>query len=146
MSEAEATAIYTQVLDAITATQIGSGWTMNDQLDKLGKQILTGYKGSFPHDVAPKLKAGECSIVNQDVMGGKGIHWLALINVDGKLYGYDSFGRNMNKLINYRKPIVNDSKDQEQDLGGKLEENCGQRCLSWLYVAQNYGIENAMQI
>jgi len=66
---------------------------------------------------------------------------------NNKIYLYDSFGRNPERLL----PILN------QNLGGNIyfedvkeqrneEMNCGQRCMAWLFCAHVYGIKNAIKI
>lgn len=142
MSEPDITAKYKQML-AYVQSNMGSDWTQNSQLDKMGHSLLSTYQGSFPYDVAPELQNEQSCIINLDKSGNKGIHWMALYKEDGTVYGYDSFGRRMNKLMPLEQHVTNDTKDKEQK---DSQNNCGQRAIAWLRCVEKYGIENALNI
>ena len=105
--------------------------TYDSELRKIGKKLFgTKFKGVFPSDALPVLRNGQCAIMNVDGSKEPGSHWMSLHKHNGKLYGYDSFGRNMNKLVSkFDRVIINDTKDKEQ---GDSESNCGQRCVAWI--------------
>jgi hypothetical protein len=121
--------------------EVGNGNTMNSKLDAYGKKHLVTYTGAYPYDAMPKLKHGQSCIVNQDKRGNPGIHWFAVCNDHGRLYGYDSFGRKMDKYI--KRNVISDTEDREQL---SKEENCGARCLAFLHCYEKYGIDHAMRI
>lgn len=147
MIESDVEAWYRNVVD-----QIQSGIAKkyhkrsnvtNITLDAIGKNLIRGYKGSYPYDKLPDLKNGEKAIINQDSHDEPGSHWMAVCRVNGKLYGYDSFARNIERLIPIHKSISNDTKDREQTV---KETNCGARSLAFLYAVDELGIDNAMKI
>lgn len=102
--------------------------------------------GSFPHDRLPPLKENEKAIINTDASGSPGEHWMAVTQAGGKLYGYDSFGRRIDTLVPAMAPaqsVSNDTADKEQ---ADAEQNCGARCLAWLYAVDRLGLQKAMLI
>jgi hypothetical protein len=105
---------------------LGRGITTGDQLYRLGKTLFgTRFKGVYTdRDKLPKLKDGECLIVNRKT----GEHWVAMANLIGRrgIRTYDSFNR-QSYLGGYRSGDVDGKPDQMV-----YESNCGQRSLSWL--------------
>jgi len=64
--------------------------------------------------------------------------------MNNKNYFYDSFGRYKSQLIpKLNGKYVNSDLDAEQSL---KNEDCGQRCLSWLGVVEVLGIDYATLI
>jgi hypothetical protein len=118
--------------------------TDNLEIDAYCFKNIKNYVGTYPFDLAPILKNGQSCIINLDSSEGPGEHWMSLIKNKSKLYGYDSFGRKINKLIKLKfRPIINDTKDKEQDLI-KTETNCGQRSISWLICFKKYGLQSLL--
>lgn len=110
-------------------SKIGNTTTSESTLDKLGRRLFKGeWDGVFPAD-AVKIK--RYGIANFDETGETGSHWIAIVKTNNKYIFYDSFGR------------ADWDDDAEQDTA---ETNCGQRCLAWLLVAHNHGIEKALTI
>ncbi len=122
---------------------IGNKSTDSLQLNQLGKKLFGNkFLGCYPIDQIPVMKQGQYCILNQDKTGGPGIHWLGCYKNNNHYNIYDSFGRSSDKLLGLKNTI--DSKhDAEQK---EIEQNCGQRSLSWLLCVQKYGIENALLI
>lgn len=133
---------YNRVLKNIESVT-GTTDTTNHTLDKIGRRILLNYRGSFPYDQLPTLEDGESAIINQDKAGEPGSHWMAVFMANNKLYGYDSFGRSINKLVPIGEDIENDTEDKEQ---ADEQTNCGARCLAFIYCVENCGLENALKI
>lgn len=121
--------------------ELGGGWTTSDAIERYGHRHLRTFVGCFPYDKLPDLKDGQSCVVNQDRAGGSGIHWFAVCKVGGVLYGYDSFGRPMDKYI--ARPVRNDTHDREQLT---RENNCGARACAFLHCYEKYGIHQALQV
>lgn len=106
------------------------------------KNIIPGFKGSFPFDVRPKLRNNESVILNLDKKNKPGSHWISIIKTNNKHYIYDSLG----KYYKYSKPYKNSifvDRDREQKYS---EDNCGQRALAWILTVHSEGIEKALKI
>ena len=141
MSKYEILKEYEQVLMKIEDI-LGSGITSNLQVDRLGFQLFdTDYLGTFSSDEFPKyIKIGQCFILNTESSRSKqGIHWVAFYKYkDGKLYGYDTFNRNVKSLSPYwqHKRIINANIDRDQSY---KEYSCGSRSISWILLFKSYG-------
>ena len=100
-----------------------------------------------------KMKRDSYVIVNVDKMSQPGSHWCAVYKgVSGKIvYIYDSFGRNIkklmpllyNRIVKSGYKIITPDEDPEQD---KSSFVCGVLSIAWLKLINNYGIENALYI
>ena len=123
--------------------------TNNIELDRLGK-ILFGdlFLGVFSSDEFPKnIQNGQMFIINNKSSKSKtnGEHWLAFIKSDKnkdhkpRLYGYDSFNRDIHKLSPYfrHKRFVNANSNRDQSFYG--ESNCGERSVCWLISFAKWG-------
>jgi len=110
-------------------------------LTEAGKSLFSKrFKGVYASDeistLLDNLKHGEMIIVNLDKRDSTGSHWIALVNHQKQIILYDSFGRQIPE-------VINTEDDAEQSL---LEEDCGARCLAFLWVYYRLGIEPALQI
>lgn len=92
-------------------------------------------------------------IVNNDFIGGPGIHWLACIKQGKNLYIYDSFGRLgkniLPKLVDRMRQkgyIIHDADTSDQDQYGDTSVDCGHRACSALMIAHKYGIRAFMTL
>jgi hypothetical protein len=92
------------------------------------------FVGVFTKDQLPRHIQGYAT-ANLDDSNEPGSHWVAI--ADNVIY--DSFGRSL-KGFGSR---VRTEDDAEQ---GMLETNCGQRCVAWLLVFDNFGREEAILI
>ena len=116
---------------------LGSGITNNTQLEKLTTHLFDNFIGVFAANEFPKyINNDSCFIINNK-SEGKGEHWIAIFKRN-KLYGYDSFDRNVHKLSKFwkNKYIVNANKDRQQSF---KEYNCGSRCIAWLMCFHKFG-------
>ncbi|GBN25123.1 hypothetical protein AVEN_200179-1 [Araneus ventricosus] len=58
------------------------------------------FQGVFPADNIPLLTGKAAIIVNTDVSGGHGKHWVALFMESDKLDFFDSFGKSPDEFLN----------------------------------------------
>ena len=147
-----AEAMYEKILKKIESKH-GNGTTTNHQLDRIGKGLFgKKYIGTFPSDKIPVLQPGTYCIANLDNSSQKGSHWIAIIKVNKKTsVVYDSFGRKTYKIIpsllqSGNGVILETENDREQDLNGKVEDNCGQRCMASIKVYEKLGMKGLMHI
>jgi hypothetical protein len=134
-------------------SDLGNNITYSDVLDKYCKYVIPKknnflgvFSQDFDKDILKKHKQC-CLLFNTSPSWKEGEHWLALWKENDKLYTYDSFGRNPERLT----PILNknlggnviyeDEKEQENH-----EMKCGQRSITWLLCCCKFGIENAITI
>lgn len=95
------------------------------------------------------LKNNKSMIINVDSSNMPGSHWISLYRYNDKIILYDSFGRDINKLIPKLKDIfknkelIFDTKDKEQKYN---EYNCGARSIIFLIICYDYGYEKALLI
>jgi len=143
--------IYRVVLNKIIEPLIGKDTTFLDQLDGIGHKFFgVKFKGVYPSDRIPKLNdLSPYCILNLDKSDEPGSHWIALAKHGIDTYIYDSFGReHVNIIPNLRfsgngKILDVDTSDREQEIA---ENNCGQRCLSFLAVFDQWGVDLAKLI
>lgn len=85
--------------------------------------------------------------MNKSKSNEGGEHWVSVWQENGKVYCFDSFGRSINKILpifnkNSKGHVIyNDDKIQKDS-----EEDCGQRCITFLIIASKHGIKNAIKI
>ena len=74
-------------------------------------------------------------------MGGS--HWVAVCRAkeDEQATVYDSFGRT--HVLGNEKNLLDTDRDAEQKT---IEDNCGQRCLAFIWVFLEYGSAMARTI
>ena len=81
---------------------LGCGSTNNIQLNTLctslfGKHFL----GVFSSDEFPKkIKNNQLFIINTEPSNQKGLHWVAFFKKNKRLFGYDTFNRDVKHLSN----------------------------------------------
>ena len=125
---------------------LGNGITNSREVTEMGECLFDAkYKGTYAVDRLPKLKHGECCIINLDRSHQPGSHWVAVFKSNNKYVIYDSFGRKSSKILKSLKrlDIIDTDYDPEQMM---QEDNCGQRSLAWLWCVYKLGIENALKI
>ena len=119
---------YNQYLAAIEQ-HMGDKTTSEGQLLKVGRLLFGDeFNGVFPADEVDVKRYG---IANLDTSDEPGSHWVAIVHIDGFYLFYDSFGRT---------PWDDDAEQAIE------QSNCGQRCLAWLVVVHNCGLEKALTI
>ncbi len=124
-------------MNKIINTMIGhSTTTYTDDLMKLGRYFFgKKFKGVYSEDNIPILK-NQYAIINID-----NAHWLGMANDGKNTYIYDTFGRNSKKILpeifrSGNGNIIDSDRKPEQI---KSEEDCGQKCIAWLCLFDNYG-------
>jgi hypothetical protein len=128
--------------------------TYDSTLNKLGIDTFGSkiFKGVHPVDKIPDLSEDEMCIINVDTSDMPGSHWVACAYKNGRLYVYDSFGRQQGNgdlkrmysiIRRYYDKIEEAEHDAEQV---ETEYNCGQRSLAWLFVFRALGPEYAVTI
>jgi hypothetical protein len=120
--------------------------TDNYELEKLGRSFFGNtFIGVFSSDniVFNDNKKTQYCIANLDTQHGPGTHWISLAMKNGIVYGYDSFGRDLNRLLIVRKKIINSDNDINQKFS---ERNCGQKSLAWLIMFDKLGPKMALKI
>ena len=95
------------------------------------------------------------SIVNTDDTIGE--HWISAYT-DGKtVYVYDSFARNLKRImkdwydlskkLGFKLIFINKKKDQSDASGNAPAQiNCGLRSYCWIYCVKIYGLKKARHI
>ena len=119
---------------------IGNTTTNNLQLEALGKHLFDNrFLGVYSANTFPKyVKNNYMFIINTDPISKPGQHWIACYKFNNKFYMYDTFNRNIKDLSKYwvhKTNIVSANKDIDQSL---VEENCGQRAICWLILANQF--------
>ena len=129
---------YEQNLICIEDNLTTSSTTNNFQLEKLCKYFFDNlFLGVFTADKYPKhISNGEMFIVNN--RKNKGEHRVALIKYNNKMYSYDTFNRNIQKISIFWKKNnwISANKNRDQSY---YENDCGQRCTCWLISFYKYG-------
>jgi hypothetical protein len=148
LSEKEVTAKFrTYKRQMIKA--LGRKATTDKQLTTMGKKLFgKKYIGTFSQNYKVKSSpTTQMFVINTDTSGGPGEHWIAVLKNNNTFYVYDSFARTSKKIIpvfSKNKLIIESDRDDAEQRG--QSEVCGQLCLSWLCVAQELGIRNALKI
>ena len=125
---------------------MGHDATYDSQLRETGKQYLPKFVGVFPSDQIPKLKRGECCIVNLDPTGKPGSHWTGLCKRKKGYIFFDSFGRCHTEIMPSLKGL-GQIQNTDNDADQRVEQmDCGQRTLAWLCVYDFMGENYAEQI
>lgn len=139
----EAELLNNQKLREVERFMGHSNTTYSNSLENAGRFFLgVKFKGVFPSDKIPQLNdLSPYCILNLDRSGEPGSHWIALAKTATGALVYDSFGRDHRRIIpNLRFSgngrIINTERDKEQS---KRQYNCGQRCISFLTVFDEYG-------
>ena len=152
MSKVKATAMYQKLVDALESHYDNETKT-NTDLIQIGKDVFEPLDHNVMRNVDYSFDKmyGEYSIVNTD--NYEGIHWTAVYQEHDKVYVFDTFGRDIKKLMpEFAKRakvqgynIVNANKhyDHEQKA---TQNDCGLRSLAWLILAKSKGIRFASLI
>ena len=123
--------------------------TNNIELNNLCKELFgdANFLGVRSADEFPKyIQNGQMFIINNKSSKSKtnGEHWIAFIKSDKnkdhkpRLYGYDSYNRDIHKLNPFfrHKRFVNANSNRDESF---FEENCGERAVSWLISFAKHG-------
>ncbi len=167
VSEKEAEALYRKVLNNIIYPLLGKKSTFGKDLTRVGIKLFgSNFMGAFPSDRIPKIGINDdgaivtndninkrsrlYAIANLDDSTMPGSHWISLgYDVDSKkIWVYDSFGRKTKEIIptlvqeyGTKLKMVDDDAEQAVE-----EDDCGARCMAWLYIFDRYGVDTAKLI
>lgn len=130
---------------------VGDGPMYDGQITKICKDLFKSeYLGTFPQDKIPVSKKGFC-IINVDTSKQDGSHWVALVFQGTKCYVYDTFGRNIKKLLPIvreklqKHKIIEIATDPHPEQYGTTQV-CGQLCIAFLFCVKKYGINRVVKI
>ena len=127
---------------------LGNGSTTNMQLEILGKFLFKEkFLGVYSANTFPHMLNNEMLIINTDPSTKSGTHWISVFKYKNKYYCYDTFNRDIKTLfspyLKNKKNIVNANIDRDESFS---EDNCGQRAICWLILANKYGPNIIMNI
>ncbi len=143
---------YISIL-SLLRKEYGSKEKSTNELDEIMAQLMKNkYGGTIPSDQYPLTKTGKSfHVMNTDGHKKTGTHWLAVYRDKSKVYVYDSFARNLDRLIpefcqkmlsnGFQIIQVNKKLDQ-----GNNQEDCGLRSAVWLLCVAHDGINKAIHI
>ena len=103
--------------------------TNGSQIDKYAKKYFPKhYKGMVVDIDSSNINSLPPLQNNQFYINNKDVHWTAFIKLNGKLYEFDSYNRDLIKqLPELKAPSV-------QGRGGVDDASCGQRTLAYLHT------------
>jgi hypothetical protein len=142
--EAHYVDIYNHFVE-LNESLLGPGETVDADLRKLGLHYF-GYKfaGVFSSNTIPFATNFRYCIANLDPTNKPGSHWIAIAKEKGRLLFYDSFGRETTDIL---PDVHNRHQDVDHDAEQDIDEaNCGQRCLAWLMMYDQFGSDIAKLI
>ena len=125
----------------------------NYAIDRVGKHEFAAWGGCHAVDRV-KLKPHHLYIINTDTHDKPGEHWVAMATTGTRAYIYDSYGRDVRKIVYQLIKTINKSRyklsktnlvPQEEQVGFSSEV-CGQNSLAFLLVARDLGITKARNI
>ena len=152
MSKAKATTMYNQLIKALE-THYNNEMKTNIELVKIGKEVFEPLGDNVFRNADYDFEEmhGEYSIINTD--NGVGVHWTAVYQEHDKVYVFDTFGRDIKKLMpefakrakvqGYNIITANKRYDHEQKA---TQNDCGLRSLAWLILAHSKSIRFASLI
>ena len=138
---------YNKNLMYIYDTLKKSGTTDNYELNTLCKALFGDlFIGVFSSNEFPKyIRNNQMFIINnKSSRVQEGEHWIAFIKSDknkdhkSRLYGYDSYNRDIHKLSPYfkYKKFINANSNRDESF---YEENCGERVVAFLISFFKHG-------
>jgi hypothetical protein len=127
---------------------VGNKVTSNQELDIVGKKLFHNkFMGTYPADMLPRLSnVRPYCILNLDVSGQPGSHWIACVYEAGGILVYDSFGRSTRNILPGRFKgfkTYDSEKNPEQKVS---EDNCGARALTAILMYDSYGADVFLRI
>jgi hypothetical protein len=123
----------------------------SDEITKMCRTLFgRKYIGTYAQDKIP-LGLNGYMIVNTDISGKPGQHWIALVLNSHTCYIFDSFGRKAEHLVPIlekklqRKHYVSIDADRKPEQYGN-SEICGQLSIAFLLTVHKYGIEKTIKV
>jgi hypothetical protein len=122
-----------------------------NQITKTCRELFgRKYIGTFPQDKIPIGHVGYM-IINTDLEGQKGEHWVALVIERHTCYIFDSFARKAEHLLPIlekkliKKHYVSIDAERKPEQFGD-SEICGQLCIAFLLTVDKYGIKKTIKV
>ena len=123
---------------------VGNTTTYLSDLANAGNKLFkSNFIGVYNSDEIPRsIPKGSCFIVNVDGKNEPGSHWLGVCKErnNNTIWVYDSFGRNIHRLLpkiyGSGRIIKTTERDAEQN---EMENNCGARSLAFIDVFMRFG-------
>jgi hypothetical protein len=149
MSKARATMMYKKLVAALES-HYGNETKTNTDLINIGRAVFAPLGNNVFRNADYDFNRMEdtYSIINND--NGVGEHWLAVYQERHSVYVFDTFGRDIKKLMpefhargkaqGYSIVNANKHYDNEQEAN---QSDCGLRSLAWLILAKSKGIKTA---
>ena len=116
---------------------------MSTTIDAEGRRLFGQHWGGvFARDTIPAISgAARAMIVNTDKSTGRGVHWLACLDVDGKRYFNDPlgyYGKEQRADLETLQPhpFAEDDNEQHPD-----QKDCGVRALVALVIGLRCGVQ-----
>jgi hypothetical protein len=133
---------------------MGTKSTTDRQLNIIGNKLFGNqYLGTYSQDNLPfhKIKNNNFAIINTDIAGKSGTHWVALYFTAKKVYIWDSYGRSSKKLLpiftkqlkTRKLKFIDSDPDEDQSYKSEI---CGQLCISIMLTIKDVGVVNAMKV
>ena len=137
--------------------KLGNHSLYNTEIDEVCKaQFGLKYRGCHAQDAQIAYKPGYY-VFNTDVSSQPGEHWLAGYATKKTMYIFDTFARDITKLVPILakrlrmaklKIISSDRSDKEQRATnkGQMVVICGHSVIAWMVCAQKFGIRKSILI
>lgn len=125
----------------------------SNTLHAKGKELFKDkFLGVLSQDSPFPTKDGY-TIMNNDYVGGAGIHWVAVIKKGKHIYVYDSFGRYSKNILptfttkmTTKGYTIHSADPSDADQFGYTSVDCGHRSLSALQIANSKGVNAFMML
>jgi hypothetical protein len=135
------------------SARIGSSTTNSGQIDALGQELFGHFWGGvFARDTLPAIHSEtRAYVVNTDHAprpdgSGKGIHWIACLDMHGNRYLNDPlghYGRKQRRELEKLQPHQFSEDDPEQM---PHQKDCGVRALVALVIGVHCGIQCFLEL
>ena len=122
-------------------------------IDRVCRKLFAAWGGVSPVDRV-KLLPYHYYIINVDPHDKPGSHWLACFTNGKRAYVYDSYGRNIQKLVPQLIKTIHKAgmtlgktnQISHMEQRGYTSETCGDYSIGWLLVVRDLGITRAKNI
>ena len=122
-------------------------------INRVCKKLFAAWGSVSPCDTV-KLQPYHYYVINVDTHDKPGSHWLACYTSGKRAYVYDSYGRDIKKLV---PQLIKSIQKAGMTLGktnlishmeqrGYTSETCGDYAISFLLVVRDFGITRARNI
>ena len=137
--------INDEILKVITEMIGHDNTTYSNELDDIGQFLFQDkFRGVKPINKIPQMSHNQYCILNLDRHDEPGSHWIGVVMLkNNKMLVYDSFGRKTKIIAPTLINTTMTEQDAEQD---DNQDNCGQRCLSFLYLYDQFGEDMAKRL